>query len=175
MNPIDPLSYPIGKYTTPVEITEGHMNAWIDIIETFPAKLEKAVRWLSSAQLDTPYRPGGWSIRQLVHHIADSHMNAYVRLKLGLTEDNPNIKPYDQDAWAKLPDSKLLVEISLGIITGVHQRWVTILKSVEDWERTVYHPEQLATMTLDDLTGQYAWHCEHHLAHVLKLIEREGW
>lgn len=175
MNPIDPLSYPIGKYHTPPEITTGHLHAWIDIIRTFPEKLEKAVSWLSAAQLDTPYRPEGWTIRQLVHHIADSHMNAYIRLKLGLTEDNPSIKPYDQDAWAKLPDSKLLIETSLGIINGIHERWTAVLQSVEAWKRTVYHPEQLATLTLDDLTGQYAWHCEHHLAHIIRLIEREGW
>lgn len=169
------LSYPIGKYIVPETITSGHLHAWIDIIHQFPNKLEKAVKNLSDNQLDTPYRPGGWTIRQLVHHIADSHMNAYIRLKLGMTETEPTIKPYDQDSWAVMPDCELPVEVSLSLIKALHQRWYCSLEFIRDWSRTVYHPEQESTLRLDELTGMYAWHSEHHLAHILNLIKREEW
>jgi len=175
MSLLEDLSFPIGPYERPAEITKDHLLDWINSIKTFPERLSKMTAWLTSTQLDTPYRPGGWTVRQLVHHLADSHMNAYLRLKLGLTENKPHIKPYDQDAWAQLPDSNLPVEVSLQLLTALHQRWIEVLQQVKDWKRTVYHPELEATLALDDLLSQYAWHGEHHLAHITALIEREGW
>ena len=172
---LENLSYPIGRFQPPAELTQNHLNAWIGSIKTFPERLEKAIAWLTTTQLDTPYRPGGWTVRQLVHHLADSHTNAYVRLKLGLTENEPTIKTYDQDAWAALPDAQLPVEISVRLLLPLHRRWVEILETMTDWERKIYHPGQAKWMSLAELTGHYAWHGEHHLAHVTGLIERKGW
>ncbi|MEO0338587.1 MAG: YfiT family bacillithiol transferase [Bacteroidota bacterium] len=169
------LSFPIGPYKVPHPITETHLQEWIQTIRAFPNKLEAAVTGLSDEQLDTPYRPGGWTVRQLVHHIADSHMNAYTRFKLGISEENPTIKPYDQEAWSKMVDSQLPISLSLGIIKGLHERWATFLQANQDWQRTIFHPEAQKVIPLDALAGDYAWHSEHHLAHILNLIEREGW
>lgn len=175
MSFLDELSFPIGPYNPPHEVTPEHRQKWVDSLESFPDNLEKAIAWLTTAQLDTPYRPEGWTVRQLVHHIADSHMNAYIRIKLGLTENEPSIKTYDQDAWAELKDATLSVEISLKLITALHSRWVAVLKDIKDWSLCVYNPDRAALLSLDDLTGYYAWHAEHHLAHIVKLIERKGW
>ncbi len=169
------LSFPIGPYKVPQSITAAHLQEWINTIHQFPNKLEKAVIGLTEEQLNTPYRPGGWTVKQLVHHIADSHMNAYIRFKLGMSEDNPTIKPYDQEAWSMMADSHLPISLSLGIIKGLHERWATLLQANKNWKRTIFHPEAKKEIPLDALAGDYAWHSEHHLAHILNLIEREGW
>lgn len=172
---LDALRFPIGPYQRPDEITRAHLDAWIRSIQNFPARLSAVLTGLSANQLDTPYREGGWTVRQLVHHLADSHLNAYTRFKLGLTEVEPAIKPYDQDTWAQLPDYCLPVEVSLQLISALHERWVAVLHEVSDWQRLVYHPEQRKMLSLADLLGQYAWHGAHHLAQITRLIAREGW
>lgn len=169
------LSFPIGEYVIPKEITAGHLRAWTEMIEELPEQLEKILSRLTEDQLNTPYRPGGWTVKELIHHLADSHMNAYIRLKLGMSEDNPTIKPYDQDAWVDMPDSEMPAAVSLAIIRGIHARWVYVLKPFQDWGRTIFHPELKTSMRLDELTGMYAWHGAHHLAHIKGLVEREGW
>ena len=149
----------------------------IQQIAAAPSALAAAVKGLTDAQLDTPYRPGGWTPRQIVHHIADSHMNAYIRFKLGMTEDNPTIKPYDEKKWAETIDSgSAPVDVSLPVIDGVHQRWVQFLQSLDQpaFARTVQHPER-GPMTLSDLLQLYAWHGKHHTAHITGLRQRMGW
>lgn len=171
------LSYPIGKYI-PQSFSQPLLQEWLLDIENLPSQLEYAITNLDEAQLETPYRPGGWTVKQLVHHVADSHMNAYIRFKLALTEDNPVIKSYNQDAWAKLKDTENLpVNISLTLLHALHKRWHEVLVHMqeEDWNKTVYHPEYKKEMTLWYLLGMYAWHSKHHVAHVKALREREGW
>jgi uncharacterized damage-inducible protein DinB len=149
----------------------------IDEIAAAPAALRKAVEGLTEAQLDTPYRPGGWSVRQVAHHVPDSHMNAYVRFKLAVTEDSPTIKPYDEAAWAELADVKTVpVATSLALLDAVHERWVAFLRSLgeADWARTFRHPE-LGVVPLEKNLALYAWHGRHHVAHVTALRERIGW
>jgi uncharacterized damage-inducible protein DinB len=172
------LRYPIGKFHRHGELTEELRHRYIDDIERLPARLREAVKGLTQAQLDTPYRPGGWTVRQLVHHIADSHMNAYVRLKLALTEDAPLIKPYLEAKWAELKDAKTLpVEVSLNLLDSLHQRWVTVLRSMApaEFARTMRHPDWAEPMSLDDGLALYAWHGKHHQAHITELRRREGW
>ena len=150
----------------------------IEGIAALPSLMREAVRGLSDPQLDTPYRPGGWTVRQVVHHVPDSHMHAYVRLKLALTEDTPTIKPYDEKPWAELADSQMPIEVSLGLLDGIHARWVTLLRAMRpgDWARTFNHPEYPeGPRTIDWLVQAYAWHSRHHLAHITSLREREGW
>ena len=169
------LSYPIGKFTYDPAVTPGKRTAWIRQIVEAPAGLRAAVQALSSEQLDRPYRPGGWTVRQLVHHVADSHLNAYIRFKWTLTEDNPTIKPYDQDAWARLADShQTPVEVSLDLLDAVHKRWGVLIESLkeEDWNRPLDHPEN-GPMTLDRLLQLYAWHGRHHTAHITGVRSRE--
>jgi uncharacterized damage-inducible protein DinB len=173
MSSFDDQRFPIGPYQRPGEITPALLDAWIRSIHDFPVRLREVLAKLADSQLDTPYRQGGWTVRQLVHHLADSHLNAYTRFKLGMTEVAPAIKPYNQDAWAQLPDSYLPVEVSLQLISALHERWVTLLREVTDWQRLVYHPEQRKLLSLADLLGQYAWHGEHHLAQIMQLIARE--
>lgn len=171
------LSYPIGKYEAK-PFSEQQLKEWLIDIQFLPQHLENAVTNLDEAQLDTPYRPGGWTVKQLVHHVADSHMNAYIRFKLGLTEDNPTIKPYEEKLWAEMNDSKVVpINVSLTILHAVHQRWVEVLKAIKpnEWERTIVHPEHGRQMTLWFLLGMYAWHSKHHTAHVTALRERMGW
>ena len=172
---IDPR-YPIGKYT-PQPYSEKQKEAWLADILFNPRQLEMAVLNLDEAQLDTPYREGGWTIKQVIHHVADSHMNAYIRFKLGLTETNPTIKPYMEDKWANLSDSSLAINISLTLLHCLTNRWYDILKHVkeEEWQRTVFHPEQQKEMTLWFLLGLYSWHGKHHLAHITTLREKMGW
>ena len=170
------LRYPIGPYQHRPGSPADHA-AWIDDIAALPARLREAVAGLDHMQLDTPYRPGGWTVRQVVHHLADSHINSYVRFRLALTEDSPTIKPYDQAAWARLPDALTGgVAVSLTLLESLHDRWVRLLRSLheKDFARTLYHPEA-GTLDLDYLTGMYAWHCRHHVAHVTELRLREGW
>lgn len=168
--------YPIGKFQYDGEITDQVTEAWIQEIEDLPKLLRFSVEKLNQEQLDTPYRSGGWTIRQVVHHLADSHMNAYVRFKLALTEEKPTIKPYDEGKWAELPDSKLPIEISLAILDALHQRWVTLLRSLSnaDMKRTFIHPES-GEVSIGKNIGIYAWHGKHHLAHITSLSSRQGW
>jgi uncharacterized damage-inducible protein DinB len=171
------LSYPIGKYEPPASVDAARRGEWLRQIAQTPARFREAVRGLDDAQLDTPYRPGGWTVRQVVHHMADSHMNAYIRFRLALTEVEPTIKPYDQDAWAALKDARTgPVETSLAILEGLHQRLVALVESLAeaDFARTFLHPER-GVMRLDTTLAMYAWHGRHHAAHVLGLRERMGW
>ncbi len=170
-------SYPIGKFTYHGPPTPEQRNKLIDDIEQTPARLRAAVRGLSPQQLETPYREGGWTVRQVTHHVPDSHMNAYVRFKLGLTEDEPTIKPYEQDRWAELEDTRSTpLEVSLALLDALHTRWVRLLRSItpEDWKRTFRHPE-LGLMPLEKNLALYAWHGRHHVAHITELRKRMEW
>src|SRR5450432_4032455 len=172
------LRFPIGKRVPPTSFTPELRASNLKILDATPAKLRQAVAGLTPAQLDTPYRPGGWTVRQLVHHVADSHMNAYVRLKLALTEDAPLIKPYLEAKWAELHDSKTLpVDVSSNLLDSLHQRWVDVLRSMKpaEFARTMRHPEWTEPMSLDDGLALYAWHGKHHVAHITELRRREGW
>ncbi len=140
-----------------------------------PGELRAAVTGLSTSQLDTPYREGGWTVRQVVHHVAESHMNAFVRVKLALTEENPVIKPYEEDRWAQWPDHQLLPEVSLTLLDALHARLLPVLEDVTDWSRPWTHPAQGRTYTLATLLAMYDWHGRHHVAHITGLREREGW
>jgi len=171
------LRYPIGKYE-PQPFSEKQKEEWLNDIKFLPQLLENAVVNLDETQLQTPYRSGGWTIQQLVHHIADSHMNAYTRFKLGLTEDNPAIRPYEQERWVELNDVKHLpINISITLLYALHTRWYAAISdlTIQDWERTVYHPEAKKTMTLWYLLGSYSWHGKHHVAHIMALRERNKW
>jgi uncharacterized damage-inducible protein DinB len=168
--------YPIGTFQFDDDVKEIVIRGWIEEIEQLPAILRSAVENLNDEQLDTPYRSGGWTIRQVVHHIADSHMNAYIRFKLALTENNPVIKPYEEGKWAELSDSKLPVDISLTLLSTLHKRWVTLLRSLshDDLNRTFIHPDS-GEVSVGKNIGMYAWHGKHHLAHITSLCERKGW
>ena len=170
--------YPIGKYE-PQPFTIDQKVEWLADIKFLPVVLEQALQNLDEAQLQTPYREGGWTVHQLVHHIADSHINAYCRFKLALTEDNPTIKTYEEGLWAQLHDvEKLPVNISITLLHALHARWFEALKYVTDDEwnnRTVFHPEHKKTMRLWFLLGLYAWHGRHHVAHITTLRERNRW
>lgn len=175
---LEQLKYPIGKYTTPKEITKEILKGYIQIISTFPNRLKREVLELSNKQLDTEYRPNGWTIRQVVNHCADSHMNCLTRFKLALTETNPTIKPYFEERWAELADSKTMpIEPALKIIDGIHERWTVILNNLTetDLKRTFVHPENGKQFQLDENIGLYAWHCNHHLAHITTLKKINGW
>ena len=160
------LKFPIGRYE-PKPYSEAQRDAWIRDIDLLPGDLEYAILNLDEAQLNTPYRDGGWTVRQLVHHVADSHVNAYIRVKLGLTEVEPTIKPYDQDAWVTLADSTLSPLVSLTMLDATHTRLVAVLRSMtaDQFARTINHPEN-GIMTLDDVAAMYAWHGDHHVRQV---------
>ena len=166
--------YPIGQFTCGETISSKEVQEWIDEIKTFPARLYEIVRELDEEVLENTYREGGWSIRQLVHHVADSHLNSYIRFKLALTENNPIIKPYAEDKWAELPDSHLSIEFSLALIQGLHERWVYLLENLTDVElkRTFTHPDS-GVITLAKNIGLYAWHGNHHLAHIKNAVKLE--
>ncbi|HTR39519.1 MAG TPA: putative metal-dependent hydrolase [Bryobacteraceae bacterium] len=171
------LRYPIGKFQFPEVVSAGDRRRFIDEIAEAPARLRAVVAGLSEAQLETPYRPGGWTVRQVVHHVPDSHLNSYVRYRLALTEDDPVIKPYAEDRWALLSDARTApVEVSLQLLESLHQRWVALLASLgeEEWWRTFRHPE-LGPVRLDQNAALYAWHGRHHVAHITALRERMGW
>lgn len=175
---IEQLKYPIGKFKKPDLFSKELTLLHIKDIEEFPSKIKNAVSGLNNAQLDTPYREEGWTIRQVVHHCADSHMNSFTRFKLALTEDNPTIKPYFEERWAELADSKSLpVEASLKMIEGLHFRWVVLLKSLTeaDLKRSFIHPESGRTISLNENLAIYSWHCKHHLAHITELRKRKSW
>jgi hypothetical protein len=168
--------YPIGKFRPPAETTPAARAAQIDTLRMLPERLRAAVAGLSDAQLDTPYREGGWTVRQVVHHFGDSHANSYVRFKLALTEDWPTIKTYDEAAWARTPDTKQAIEPSLVFVAGLHQRLVAVLESMTDadFERGFNHPER-GRITLAHNLAIYDWHSRHHVAHITSLRERMGW
>lgn len=172
------LRYPIGSFdASPRAYSATERATAIRTLAELPARLRLAVSGLTETQIDTPYRPGGWTVRQVVHHTADSHLNAYLRLKFALTEDNPTIKPYAEAVWAELADSTTLpVSVSLDLLESLHARMVTVFRSLPDetFSRTFLHPERGA-MTIDDLLALYDWHSKHHTAHVTSLREREGW
>ena len=174
---MEDLRYPIGKYQ-PELFSAKQLQEWLIDIKFLPQHLENAVLNLDEQQLNTPYRSEGWTVRQVVHHVADSHMNAYIRFKLGLTEDNPTIKPYNEEAWAKMKDTALIpINVSLTLLHALHTRWMEVLNDIkeEEWNRTVVHPEHGRQMTLWYLLGMYAWHGRHHTAHVTSFRERMGW
>ncbi|MBC7422449.1 MAG: putative metal-dependent hydrolase [Ferruginibacter sp.] len=174
---MEDLRYPIGRFE-PRPFTVAQLEEWILDIKYLPNLLENAVLNLDEHQLETPYRPDGWTVKQVVHHVADSHMNAYIRFKLGLTEFNPVIKPYDEAAWALLSDTNNLpINLSLTLLFALHTRWVEVLKHISkaEWDRTVYHPEQKKEITLWNLLGLYSWHGRHHTMHITNLRERNNW
>ncbi len=175
--PSSDLRYPIGRFEPPKTSTPELRARWLDEIEAAPARMRAAVEGLSAKQLDTPYREGGWTVRQVVHHVPDSHLNAYIRLKLALTEDEPTIKPYMEARWAELPDSRVVpISVSLTLLETVHERFMALWRSLteEQWQRTFRHPEW-GTVTLSFHCALYAWHGRHHVAHITSLRERAGW
>ena len=177
-NNMENLQYPIGRYKKPDALTPELMHEWIKVLEVLPLWMDAAIENLDERQLHVPYRDGGWTIQQVVHHVADSHMNASIRLKLGLTEDNPTIKPYDEAAWAELIDTKLVpVNISVTMLHTIHRRMVSILQNMKprDWERTYFHPEHQRNFPLWEMVALYAWHSRHHTAHITSLRERMKW
>jgi uncharacterized damage-inducible protein DinB len=171
------LKYPIGQFSLPHSTTPDQRQLWIADIADAPARLRAAIANLSAEQLDTPYRPGGWTVRQVVHHVPESHMNAYIRFKLALTEEEPTIKPYDEAAWAKLPDVETTpIEVSLSLLDALHQRWVRTLGFIDEagFARKFNHPE-MGGVRLDGALALYSWHGKHHVAHVTALRDRMGW
>jgi len=174
----DDLRYPTGKFSFESEVTPDKRTKFIAAIREAPALMRGALKGLNDAQLDTPYREGGWTPRQIAHHVPESHMNAYTRFKLAITEDNPTIKPYDENAWAKTADIvREPVETSVVLLDALHKRWVSLLETMkpEDFSRTVFHPEHKREMNLDYLLQMYAWHGRHHAAHITGLRSRQGW
>ena len=174
---MDDLSYPIGKYIEQ-PFSQRQLMEWLLDIEVLPKALEYSITNLDAAQLEEPYRPDGWNSREVVHHVADSHINAFMRFKLALTEDNPTIKPYNQQAFTELSDVKNIpINVSLTLLYALHARMLEVLKNIKDdeWTRTVVHPEYGKQMSVWYLLGQYAWHGKHHTAHINKLRERMGW
>ena len=169
--------YPIGPAPELSEVSPLAREQAIRAIAALPGELQAAVSGLGETQLDVPYREGGWTVRQLVHHLADSHMNAYTRLKLALTEERPNIKPYEEGLWAELADSALPIEVSLKLLGSLHQRWASLLESLSEaqWQREFVHPGSGQTFTLAQAAVLYEWHGQHHTAHILRLRERRGW
>jgi hypothetical protein len=172
----DDLRYPVGRFT-PVTPDADVRRAAVAEIAALPLRMREAVAGLTDPQLDTPYRPGGWTVRQVVHHVADSHMNGLVRVKLALTEDAPTIKPYDETAFAALGDMRLPVDVSLDLLTALHARWVALYDAMTDaqFARTFVHPEYPEPQTLDRHAQMYAWHSRHHVAHIAALRTRQRW
>lgn len=177
MTEMDALRYPIGKYSFNQAVTPEKLANWIAILDAAPKALREAVSGFNDAQLDTRYRPEGWTLRQVVHHLADSHINSYVRFKLAMTEDVPTIRPYHEERWAELEEARTApVEISLALLDALHRRWVLFLRNLTpaDFARNFRHPE-LGELNVGLSVGLYAWHCEHHHAHITRTREREGW
>ena len=174
---MDTLKYPIGKFRRPETIGKSQVDDYLKNIASLPQRLREAVDGLTEEQLDTPYRPEGWTVRQVVHHVADSHLNSYARFKLALTEEKPMIKPYFEDRWAELPDSKGPVGTSLDLLTALHARWISLLQSLgpEELAKVFVHPQYGKEYRLDVMMALYSWHGNHHLAHIESLKERMGW
>ncbi len=167
------LKYPIGEYVYPSNVDQTQIKSWIDSLENFPQQLIEVTSTLTKAQLAMNYRPGGWTLRQVIHHIADSHINAYMRVKLTLTEENPIVRPYNEEIWAELPEAKNGdIEISIAIIKAIHHRLVITLRALNfaDFNRKYIHPAANQRLTLSYLVGNYAWHGQHHLAHILSTL-----
>ena len=174
---MEDLRYPVGRFQSVDALTPEQRRTAIDAIAAAPGHMRAAVRGLNDEQLDAPYRPGGWTVRQVVHHVPDSHLNAYVRMKLGLTEDRPSVKAYDENAWAALEDSRTTpIEVSLSLLEAVHERWVRVMRAMapSDFARTITHSEN-GPMTLDRVVALYHWHSLHHVAHITGLRARHGW
>jgi hypothetical protein len=176
MTELEDLRYPIGRFAQPASTDPATRAEHISTLRLLPAMFQAAVSGLTTEQIDTPYREGGWTVRQLVHHVAESHANAYIRYKLALTEDWPTIKPYDEQAWARLPDSKLPIDSSLAIIAALHERWVALIESLSeaDFQRGYVHPEN-GRQDLATVLALYAWHSRHHTAHITHLRSRMSW
>jgi len=177
MTDLESLRYPIGRFTPPQNSTPETRSAQIEILRSLPHALQSAISGLDLAQLDTPYREGGWTVRQLIHHIADSHANSFIRFKLALTEDWPTVKPYDEKAWAELSDSRdVPVGVSMQLIAALHTRWMTLLESLgeADFQRGYIHPES-GRQNLAHVLALYAWHSRHHTAHITNLRTRMSW
>jgi hypothetical protein len=174
---LEALRYPLGRFTELVPFTAAGRTAAIAQLAVLPARLRAAVDGLADAQLEEPYRPDGWTVRQVVHHLADSHMNGLIRLKLALTEDHPTIKPYDEDAWVRLPDARLPLHCSFAILDGVHERWAVACAAMTDgqWDRTFVHPQHGTATSMAAHIQNYAWHSAHHVAHITRLRARRGW
>ena len=171
------LRFPIGRFETPPAVDSGLRSRWIDQVAALPAELRRAVDGLSDSQLDTPYRPGGWTVRQVAHHLADSHMNSYVRFKLALTEPEPTVKPYEESLWAELEEARTApVEVSVTLLDALHRRWVLMLRAMSeaDFSRAFLHTKY-GRARLDATLGLYAWHGRHHVAHITSLRQRMGW
>ncbi|GHB80548.1 YfiT family bacillithiol transferase [Persicitalea jodogahamensis] len=175
---LEALKYPIGRFNSSETYSPEDTRTNIQIISALPSKFINLLGGWTEEQYDTPYRPDGWTVRQLIHHVADSHINAYVRFRLALTEDNPTIKPYKEDRWAELPDAKAAsVDLSLQLMKNVHLRWVLLMNSMDaaDMARTYTHPESGRSIPLEEVIALYAWHSEHHYQHAFTLADREGW
>lgn len=170
------LRYPVGRFDAAAPVAPDMRTPAIAAFAELPERLRQAVAGLDGPQLETPYRPGGWTVRQVVHHVADSHMNGFVRLKLALSEESPTIKPYDQDRWAELPDTRLPIDVSLRLVDALHERWVTVWNSLSpaDFSRLFTHPE-IGSLSVETHLHLYAWHCRHHVAHIVNLRARKGW
>ncbi len=174
---MEDLRFPVGKYE-PQPYSLEQRDEWLKEIKNLPANLENSILNLDVAQLETPYRPEGWTVKEVVNHVADSHMNALIRFKLALTEDNPAIKPYKQDQWVKLDDVKELpINYSITLLHAVHAKWYALIRHFgeTEWDRTLYHPEQHRELTLWHMLGLYAWHSRHHVAHITSLRNRMNW
>jgi hypothetical protein len=174
--PAGDLRYPVGRFTAAAP-TPDIRHTSIEEIAALPARMRAAVEGLTDPQLDTPYRPGGWTVRQVVHHVADSHMNGYIRAKLALTEDTPTIKPYDEKTWATLADMRLPIAVSLQLLEGLHARWAAVYRAItaDQFTLSFLHPEIDGAQTLDRHLQMYAWHSRHHVAHITALRRRQGW
>ena len=178
MDNLEHKKYPIGKFQQPEHISDQDLDLYIQTIKEFPSKLKHLVEHWSDDQLDTQYREGGWKVRQLIHHLSDSHMNSFIRFKLALTEDNPTIKPYDEAKWAELQDSfSMEIKPALQILKGLHKRWVYEMKCLtnRDFESTYFHPEDQKKISLKESVAFYSWHCNHHFAHIENLRQEKAW
>lgn len=171
------LRYPIGAFDPVLPISRQQVDEWIELLARFPKNFRGLVSGLSNEQLDTPYRPGGWTVRQLVHHVPDSHVNSYIRFKWALTEDQPIIKAYDEQTWALLADTQGGIDLSLNLLDSIHAKLVNLLRTLSDdqLKRSFIHPENNSQVLLDWNIGNYAWHSQHHYAHIQRLLEREDW
>ncbi|GAA4462254.1 bacillithiol transferase BstA [Nemorincola caseinilytica] len=177
-NELEQLRYPIGRYEKPAAFDAAQLPEWLGVLRALPSWMDACIENLDEQQLHTPYRPGGWTIQQVVHHVADSHLNAYIRLKLALTEDNPTVAPYDENAWATLPDVEAVpVNVSVTMLHTIHRRLVAVLErlSPADMERTYFHPQHQRTFPIWELIALYVWHSRHHTGHIQQLRDRMGW
>ncbi|MDR4892056.1 MULTISPECIES: YfiT family bacillithiol transferase [unclassified Chryseobacterium] len=178
MSDLEKKKFPIGPFEAPESICDTTLDTYIKVIKDFPGRLKNLIEHFTDDELDTPYREGGWTVRQLVNHLSDSHMNSFIRFKLALTEDNPTIKPYDEAKWAELQDSfHMPVKPAMRMLKGTHQRWVVLLKSLtnKQFERTFHHPEHNKNYDLRESLALYTWHCNHHFAHIENLKKEKGW